>query len=104
MKNLKKTTSLLLVLMLLALTACGGSVENQLVGTWSREGNTGTAFVLYSDGSCEIAGEYGTGKWAIVNDNQLKLTNYYGESETATIEKISDKEMTLSGTTFVKTK
>ena len=24
-------------------------------------------------------GEYGTGHWALVNDNQLKLTNIYGQ-------------------------
>ncbi len=32
----------------------------------------------------------------MVNENQFKLTNYYGESETATIEKIEKDILVLS--------
>lgn len=72
--------------------------KKQLVGSWyingttsiTRDGDRGPAFTLYSDGTCKIATEYGTGRWAVVNDNQLKLTNFYGESDTKTIKSLKN--------------
>lgn len=77
------------------LVACGTNMEEELQGAWYREGSSKSAFTLYSDGSCEIAGEYGTGTWSIVNDNQLKLTNYYGESQVTGIISVEDGCLTL---------
>lgn len=107
---MKKQTSMLAVMLCivslsLIFTGCSKSLESQLVGSWYREGNVttnrdggkGPAFTLYSDGTCEIASEYGTGTWAVVNENQLKLTNFYGESETITIVSIEDGCLTLDG-------
>ena len=93
-----KKIMLTLMIFLLSLTGCTGktSLETQLSGTWYMEGGQEVAFVLYDDGTCEIAGEYGTGTWSVVNDDQFKLTNYYGESETATIEKIEKDILVLS--------
>lgn len=97
---MKNTTKILLAItiLILSLMGCAGKAnfESQLAGTWYLEGSQEVAFVLYDDGTCEIAGEYGTGTWNVVNDNQFKLTNYYGESETATIEKIENGELVLS--------
>ncbi len=103
----RKGLSLLLVVVLLSicLTACGKSMEDQLADSWypnghavsQQDGGKGPAFTLYSDGTCKIAGEYGTGHWSVVNDNQLKLTNYYGESETVTIVSVEDGCLTLEG-------
>lgn len=96
-----------MIMLLLSFSACGGkaSLENQLKGSWYLPGNDIPAFTLYDDGSCEIDGEYGTGTWSVVNENQLKLTNYYGETETATIEEVADGTLILSSdghtTTFV---
>ena len=66
---------------LLFITSCGGNLENDILGTWYETESTiaPDAFVLYSDGTCEISGEYGSGTWSLVNENQLKLVNYYGE-------------------------
>lgn len=106
----KRILSLALALVVcLGLSACGGnSLEKQLVGSWYRNGQTtstrdggeGPNFTLYSDGTCKLAKEYGTGTWAVVNDNQLKLTNFYGETETATIESIQNGRLTLDTGVF----
>lgn len=95
-----------LCIVLLSLVGCGNkvvSLEEQLVGAWYKDGKLvsdgwggeGPSFTLYDDGTCEIAGEYGTGTWSIVNDNLLKLTNFYGESATALIISIEDGCLTL---------
>lgn len=84
-----------LLVLSLVLTACGGGMEKKLVGPWYGDSGTTPSFILFDDGTCEIAGEYGTGKWAVVNDNQLKLTNFYGESQIATIVNIKDGCLTL---------
>lgn len=94
----KQKLALLLscTLLLLILTACGGGMEKKLVGTWYREGKNVPAFELYDDGTCKIENEYGTGKWAVVNDNQLKLTNFYGESDVVTIVGVKGGCLTVS--------
>lgn len=105
--NRKKLLALgLAVLMLLlCLAGCGNSIKSQLVGSWylngettyDRDGKEGPALILYSDGTCVIASEYGTGTWALVNENQLKLTSFYGESEAKTIESLKNGCLTLEG-------
>lgn len=79
----------------LILTACGGGLEKKLMGSWYLESDSKPQFTLYDDGTCEIAGEYGTGHWAVVNDDQLKLTNFYGESAIATIISLKGGCLTL---------
>ena len=85
------------VLVLLLLAGCSGqkSLEEQMAGSWYAEGREEPMFTLYSDGTCEIAGEYGSGTWAVVNDKTLKLSNYYGETQTAVIVSVSDGCLTL---------
>lgn len=79
----------------------GRSYEKQLVGSWYREGDSRPVFTLYDDGTCEIAYEYGTGRWAVVNDGKLKLTNFYGESETKAIESLKNGCLTMEdGTVY----
>lgn len=96
MKNPKKFLIMITIFMLL-LVGCSGKAdyESRLVGTWYTKGSSEAAFSLYDDGTCEIAGEYGTGTWSVVNDDQFKLTNYYGETETATIVGIENNCLTL---------
>ena len=101
-KNMKKhkrwvafISGCLMILVLLA--GCGKpSYEKLLEGTWYLEGSSSSQFELYSDGTCKITGEYGTGEWSVVNDDQLKLTNFYGETQTVTIVDIEDGCMTLT--------
>lgn len=91
MRNLlMRMGSIFLIFMLLAGCSNEKNFEDQLLASWYAEGDSEPAFTLYSDGSCEIDGEYGTGTWSIVNEDQLKLTNYYGETQTATIIDVVD--------------
>lgn len=79
-----------MLLIILLLSQCGGgSVEDNLVGSWYLERNGSYMFTLYDDGTCKIDGEYGAGKWAVVNDNKLKLTNFYGSTEVIEIVDLS---------------
>jgi len=102
----KRALAMLLCVMMVVtlLEGCGG-LQSQLVGPWYQDGHSasrgdgtyGPHFTLYSDGTCEIAHEYGTGKWSVVNDNMLKLTNYYGESMTVKIESVGGGCLKLEG-------
>ena len=99
--------ALVVVLIIVLFTKCvGGSVEDMLVGSWYTAEYDSLAFVLYDDGTCKLDGEYGTGKWAVVNDDKLKLSNFYGETVTPEIVDISKDELVLnygsSTRTFVK--
>lgn len=89
-------SAMLFVVMLF--TGCGGrnSYEKQLATSWYAEGDDSPAFTLYSDGTCEIDGAYGTGKWSVVNEDQLKLTTFFGESVVITIVSIENGCLTIS--------
>lgn len=96
---------LLTIIWTLLLVGCTGKsgIEEQLEGSWYLEGYQDAAFILYDDGTCEISGEYGAGTWSIVNDNELKLTNILGETETAPIVSVEDDCLTLGeGNNLVK--
>ena len=70
-------------------------LQSLLPGSWYAPGSSRPSFTLYDDGTCEIEGEYGLGTWSVVNGNVFKLSNYYSETETATILSISDGELHL---------
>ena len=86
----------LLLALVLSLVGCGKSMEKQLEGIWYLEGWSGPAFTFYDDGSCKFQGEYGTGTWTLVNDDQLKISNFYGETVVLTIESIKDGCLTVT--------
>lgn len=96
-----KRIALIVISLALFLTACAGagSMEKKLAASWYHENSSTAAFTLYDDGTCEIAGEYGIGKWSVVNGDQLKLSNYYGETEVATIISIENGCLTLGAGT-----
>lgn len=94
MKNILKMTALMMAVILL-FAGCGNKLEAKLVGSWYEKGDVDPSFVLYDDGTCTIAYEYGTGTWAVVNENELKLTNYYGESESIPIVSVKNGELTV---------
>lgn len=78
-KNLLAMISIMLLATVL-LMGCGGkNYEKELVGSWYAEGDE-PVFTFYDDGTCEIdIYGYTTGEWAVVNENQLKLTVYFDE-------------------------
>ena len=69
-------------------------MEKLVVGDWYLEGSDRLRFTIYDDGTVNIPGTYGTGKWSIVNDNQLKISDFYGESTVLKIEDIDKDSMT----------
>ncbi len=59
----KKILVILILLIVLCMPACKSQgVDSQLVGSWYIDEGEVASFVLYSDGTCAIAGEYGVGK------------------------------------------
>ena len=50
---------------------------------------------LYDDGTCQIQGDYGQGKWSIVDEDTLKLTDFYGETRTYPITAVDDNSLEL---------
>lgn len=96
MKHCINCFSLCLVLIVL-LGGCGSNFSaKKMEGEWYAPGSSIPDITLYSDGTCEMSGEYGSGTWNVVNGNLLKMTNYYGEVETATIKSLSNKKLELS--------
>lgn len=97
---LKKFVAMIMVLcMIVGLSACSQSYEKALEGSWYREGRDEPAFTFYSDGTCTSGSGSGTGTWAIVNDNQLKITAPVlqgGDTAVLTIESLEDGTLTLS--------
>ena len=94
---MKKMWLLIFSICALTLSACGKKDDygQVLAGSWYHEGSSTPAFILYDDGTCEIAGEYGEGTWEIDENKQLVLYNYYGESEMVSIVSIKDDCLTL---------
>ena len=43
-------------------------------------------------------GDYGTGHWAIVNEDQLKLTDFYGETHIMRLVDVDESKLTLGPT------
>lgn len=104
MKTLRKIASVILftVFASIVLSSCGG-LESKLVGSWGPDGGNRIYFTLYDDGMCKIENEYGTGKWNVVDGNKLKLTNFYGESETIEISEADGNTIEFTnGNKFVK--
>ena len=76
------------------MTGCGKDTKKLVLGDWYLEGSSRLRFTIYDDGTVNIPGTYGTGKWSIVNDDQLKIADFYGESTVLKIEDIDKDSMT----------
>jgi hypothetical protein len=110
MKRQRVFLLVVVIILALGLAGCGkkseinSSAKAQIIGDWykdgqltvNRDGVEGPALTFYSDGTCKIASEYGECKWSM-DGLQLKVTNYYGEVYTITIQYIgSDGCLILS--------
>ena len=78
-----------------SLTGCGKNVEKLVVGDWYLEGSDRLRFTIYDDGTVNIPTTYGTGKWSIVNKDQLKVSDFYGETFVLKIDDIDKNSMTV---------
>lgn len=95
----KRILSLLLALALvLAMTACGDSLEKKLPGTYNLGGHV---LQIYSDGTYTETMHYGTGSWTFLEGNILKLTDFYGQSRTYELEDVTQEGIVLkNGSVF----
>ena len=55
------------------------------------ENASGNQLTLYDDGTVTIPGSYGQGKWSLVNDDVLKISDFYGETMTLKIDDLDDQ-------------
>ena len=92
MKTKRVGAVALLLALVLSLAGCGKSLEKQLPGSWYL----GEPYFIFYDGGTwnALNGYHGT--WAVVNGNQLKLTNSYGEGGIVTIESLKNGCLKLS--------
>lgn len=91
---------------IISVVMCGCSsatTEEKLVGEWKKENSSETFLTIYDDGTYEQAHAYGTGRWTIVNGNVLKLTDFYGSSDTYELAEVSNDTIVLkSGRKWLK--
>lgn len=93
--DLKKIviSAVLLLVILLTLSGLGKlfgnggkNYEKQLIGEWYADPEMGRFtdepyLTIFSDGTYTTQWGYGVGHWSIVNDDQLKLVDFYGYIE-----------------------
>ena len=77
------------------LSSCGKSKEELMSGDWYLQGDDRLSLSLYDDGTCQIRGDYGQGKWSIVDEDTLKLIDFYGETRTYPITAVDDNSLEL---------
>ena len=92
---LRVTAAAALMCTAVSLTGCGKNVEKLVIGDWYLEGSDRLRFTVYDDGTVNIPNTYGTGKWSIVNKDQLKISDFYGETFVLKIDDIDKKSMTV---------
>ena len=85
MKKLKLSDILLAVCAVAVVVAIGSltthgkkKTEKLVVGDWYRQWSESLTFTIYDDGTVNIPGSYGLGKWSVANEDQLILTDFYG--------------------------
>lgn len=93
---LQLTAATALVCAAAPLTGCRKkNIKKLVLGDWYMEGYSRLEYAIYDDGSCQVRSGYGLGKWSIVNDDKLRISDFYGQTLIYKIEKISKKSMTL---------
>lgn len=98
---LKCVGSIALMAAAVSMTGCGKDKQKTkkelLAGDWYGS-YTKPTLSIYDDGTYTMAGEYGTGHWALVNENQLKLTDFYGETLILNLVNVDETKLTLGPT------
>lgn len=83
----------------ISLVGCNAD-KNALVGKWYLEDYDVLYATFYSDGTCELRGEYGTCQWDIV-DGQLKIVNVYKQTYASDYE-LNGDTLVINGWTLYK--
>ena len=94
---LRVITSAVLIGGMGMLSSCGKSKEELMCGDWYVQGYDTLIFSLYDDGTCQFRfrGGYKQGTWSVVNEDTLKLTDFYGETTTFSIASVDDNSLEL---------
>lgn len=66
-------------------------MKKLLANSWYRQWSESVSFTLYDDGTVSIPGDYGQGRWSLVNDDILKISDFYGETITMKIDDLDDQ-------------
>ena len=69
------------------------TTEKLIIGDWYQQWSDSLTFSIYDDGTVNVPSSYGLGKWSLVNDNQLILSDFYGETIVLKIENIDADNM-----------
>lgn len=69
------------------------TTEKLIIGDWYQQWSDSLTFSIYDDGTVNVPDSYGLGKWSLVNDNQLILSDFYGETIVLKIENIDADNM-----------
>lgn len=78
-----------------SLTGCGKDKKKLLLGDWYMAGSSRLRYTIYDDGSCQVGNGYGLGKWSLVNDEKLTISDFYGQTLVYKIENIDKDSMEL---------
>lgn len=62
-----------------------------LVGDWYQQWSESVSFTLYDDGTVSIPGSDGLGKWSLVNENTLNISDFYGETTTFKMDDLDEE-------------
>ena len=92
MKKIKMSDILLTVCAIAIVCGIGSltlrgkkTTEKLIIGDWYQQWSDSLTFSIYDDGT--------VGKWLLVNDNQLILSDFYGETIILKIENIDADNM-----------
>ena len=98
MKKIKMSDILLTVCVIAIVCGIGSltlrgkkTTEKLIIGDWYQQWSESVSFTLYDDGTVTIPGSYGQGKWSLVNDDVLKISDFYGETMTLKIDDLDDQ-------------
>ena len=86
-----------------ALTGCGKkarekskSKQELILGEWYAGFET-PSWTFYDDGTCKLIGDYGLGKWSLVNDDTiLNVSDFYGETHSYNLVSVDENQLTIS--------
>lgn len=95
--KIKIGLALILSFIILTFVGCDKekNLSEKLIGQWGIENSDEVIIEFFNDGTCILANTYGTSTWSI-SENTLKIIDFYGETQTLTVNEINNEKMILS--------
>lgn len=85
MKKAKNRLMVLALTGLMAILVACGEKGSELVGTWVQD-DYPREMTFYEDGTYTASGQYGTGHWSVLDNGDLKCTDFYGSTGTVSYQ------------------